>query len=439
MNKKVHNAFALFFLIFLGISASFCVYSALTSARAHVISGYDKWMKNRKVKVTQPKKKIKSPYGEKLPKKPPVVQPKKERYSKHDSKLAQSYGAVTKLMIPDQKKVERWIVDSFPFRDEFSNFNMAFKYHLNMKRPLEAKDSPMILPNHQLSQLYSVAPEVQKGRLKILLEYKKLCESEKIPFFVVYRPFSIGFHQDLYEPYKGLQVPFNRNCALRAAHLRENGITTFELYKEMRKVIPEEKWQKYFYQSDHHWNVDGALVGSRLIADFMNRNYGTSFDLKYFDPDTYIRKRWKDLFIGSMGKKVSTSYMPDGPDDFDILYPRFKTDFTVKIPKYKYRVRKDFSAFIFGEHIFYDGYHKNPYCGFLEGNQNCWITNHKIKNGKKIVVIKDSFTRAMIPYLALQAKEIIMLDPRHCTQKEILKTIRREKPDIVFVMHVQLM
>ena len=434
MNKKVYNTFALFFLIFLGISAFFCVYSALTSTRAHVIRGYDKWMKNRKVKVTQPKKKIKSPYGENLPKKPPVVQPKKERYSKHDSKLAQSYGAVTKLMIPDQKKVEQWIVDSFPYRDEFSNFNMAFRYYMGMRKPVE-KENYILLPNKKMAGCSYATAFISKTGMGHLLQYKALCEQKNIQFFVVIRPQDTGFYQDDYTPYNGLHLNCNDRLQRRAVQLRRAGIKTLELYRDMRKKIPAEKWLDYFFLTDHHWNVDGALVGSRLIADFMNRNYGTSFDLKYFDPATYIRKRWKDVFVGSIGKKFTTSYIRGGKEDLDVLYPNYHTSFTIEFPAASFVRSGDFSVLTFPERISFNAYHSWSYNVFLKGSAAVVkIKNNKIKNGKKILMIRDSFAQPMIPYLALQTKEIVALDPRILSHNTILKMIKTEEPDILCIM-----
>ena len=434
-HKKVQYAFALFFLLFLAVSSLPVLMQVFQNSRQFAIKNYDKWMKNRKVKVVQPRKKIVSPYREPLPKHPPVVKPKKNVYSKSRYSIIRKCQTVSKIMIPERKNVEQWVIDAFPFRDEFSTFNMSFKYRLGMKQPIE-KEKTFLMPNRKITLNTSgVKPEFSQTGLNKLLTYKKLCKANGTKYFVVFRPMDHGIHHDCIEPYRGLTLDCYQKTAARAARLEKLGINTFELYKAMRHEIPEDKWSNYWFMTDNHWNVDGAMLGGKLIADFMNRNCGTVYDLGYFDPDTYIRKRWKNVFLGSRGKKLSLSYADGKKEDFDILYPRFKTDLTVTIPALNYAKRGSFAVLMFPEKIHYNTHSAFVYSAFLSGDRPMIrIVNNKIPKGKKIIVIKDSYSNAMIPYLALQTREIIMLDPRHYSQKKILQTINKEKPDILFVM-----
>lgn len=437
MNNKVHHAFALFFVIFLAVSSFPVLLAILQNTRNNAIRGYDKWLKNRNIEVTQPTKAIKSPYGEELPETPPVVQPQRKGWANSRFTIIRQWKTFKKLMQPERKHVEQWAINTFPFRDEFSTFNMAFKYHLGMRMPIEKEDT-ILLPNKKMIATYSgLKSSFQEITITKLQDYQTLCDKNGIKFFVVFRPFEMGFHQDYYEPYKGLKINLYQKTANKAAQLEKLGIKTFKLYEAMRSEIPEDQWLNYWYMTDHHWNVDGALVGGKLIADYMNRNCGSAYDLNYFDPETYIRKRWKEVFIGSRGKKLSSSYADGKKDDFDILYPRFDTDFTIEIPKLNFRKQGDFSILLDYSRINYNAYHANPFAAFSYGDKPfIRIVNNKITEGKKIIVIKDSYSIAMIPYLALQTKEIIMLDPRFYPQKKSMETIDKEKPDILFIMHL---
>ena len=85
--------------------------------------------------------------------------------------------------------------------------------------------------------------------------------------------------------------------------------------------------------------------------------------------------------------------------------------------------------------INYDRYHTFLYNALLNGDRPLIrIINNKIPEGKKIIVIKDSYNNPMVPFLALQTKEIIMLDPRDLPYEKIYETIAEEKPDILFIM-----
>ena len=435
MNNKVHHAFALFFVIFLAVSSFPVLLAILQNTRNNAICGYDKWLKNRNIEVTQPTKAIKSPYGEELPETPPVVQPQRKGWANSRFTIIRQWKTFKKLMLPEQKHVEQWAINTFPFRDEFSTFNMAFKYHLGMRMPIE-KEATLLLPNKKMAGKLFFSPDFSQEETNKLLELTKLCDENNINFFVVFRPFDQGFHHDYSEPYKGLILNYGQKLAQRAAQLEKLDIKMFELYKAMRSEIPEDQWLNYWYMTDHHWNVDGALVGGKLIADYMNRNCGTAYDLNYFDPETYIRKRWKEVFIGSHGKKLSLNYADGKKDDFDILYPRFDTDFTIEIPKLNFREQGDFSILFDYSKINYNAYHANPFAAFSYSDKPfIRIVNNKITEGKKIIVIKDSYNNPMVPFLALQTKEIIMLDPRFYPQKKIMETIDKEKPDILFIMY----
>ena len=436
MNNKVHHAFALFFVIFLAVSSFPVLLAIIQNARSKALRGYDQWLKNRNIEVTQPTKAIKSPYGEELPETPPVVQPQRKGWANSRFTIIRQLKTFKKLMLPERKHVEQWAIKTFPFRDEFSTFNMAFKYHLGMRMPIE-KEATLLLPNKKMADTWSWRKSsFQEIRITKLQDYQTLCDKNGIKFFVVFRPFEIGFHQDCLEPYKGLKINLYQKTANKAAQLEKLGIKTFKLYEAMRSEIPEDQWLNYWYITDHHWNVDGALVGGKLIADYMNRNCGTAYDLNYFDPETYIRKRWKEVFIGSRGKKLSLNYADGKKDDFDILYPRFDTDFTFEMPMQNFRKQGDFSILLDYSKINYNAYHANPFDAFSYSDKPFTrIVNNKIPEGKKIIVIKDSYNRPMIAYFALQTKEIIMLDPRFYPQKKIMETIDKEKPDILFIMY----
>ena len=102
-----------------------------------------------------------------------------------------------------------------------------------------------------------------------------------------------------------------------------------------------------------------------------------------------------------------------------------------------FRKQGDFSILLDYSKINYNAYHANPFAAFSYSDRPfIRIVNNKITEGKKIIVIKDSYSNAMVPFLALQTKEIILLDPRHYPDKKILKAIEEEKPDILFIMHL---
>ena len=102
MNNKVHHAFALFFVIFLAVSSFPVLFTIIQNARSKALQGYDQWLKNRNIEVTQPTKAIKSPYGEELPETPPVVQPPRKGWANSRFTIIRQLKTFKKLMLPMQ-------------------------------------------------------------------------------------------------------------------------------------------------------------------------------------------------------------------------------------------------------------------------------------------------------------------------------------------------
>ena len=56
-----------------------------------------------------------------------------------------------------------------------------------------------------------------------------------------------------------------------------------------------------------------------------------------------------------------------------------------------------------------------------------------------MLFIKDSFSDSLLPYLALQTREIVLVDPRERNGMKIRQIIQREKPDFVFWIYSLIM
>jgi len=62
-----------------------------------------------------------------------------------------------------------------------------------------------------------------------------------------------------------------------------------------------------------------------------------------------------------------------------------------------------------------DMYHatqKNKYRVFISGDRPLGIIKTEVSNGKKILIIKDSYGNAMVPFLLPHYEEIYVVDPR---------------------------
>ena len=121
-----------------------------------------------------------------------------------------------------------------------------------------------------------------------------------------------------------------------------------------------------------------------------------------------------------------------------MLKPTFDTDFTVEIPTTKVTRNGKFEDSLLFQ--FYlskkDLYVLNPYMVNLDGDHDLVkITNHKATSDRKILIVKDSFADVMIPFMANEFSEIIVIDLRKLSDQNLADIIASEKPDMVIVAY----
>jgi hypothetical protein len=207
-------------------------------------------------------------------------------------------------------------------------------------------------------------------------------------------------------------------------------------YLDLRENIREEglNHRAVFYKTDHHWKAETGLWASRILMNYLNSNYGFSFDMQLVDPQDYHYTVYKDWFLGSLGKKVTLAQAQ--AEDFTLITPRFDTDFSLIIPELNIDTRGDFGIFIDHSRIdIKDYYNVSPYGAYMYGDrQVIAIHNHLAHDGKKILLIKDSFADVVSPFLSTGVTDIHILDVRHFNGSVRLY-IEKNKPDVVIMMY----
>ena len=101
----------------------------------------------------------------------------------------------------------------------------------------------------------------------------------------------------------------------------------------------------------------------------------------------------------------------------------------------------------FEDSVMYQGnlekgyYCKNAYQAYGGGDFHLQIMrNNMLKDGKKVLLIRDSFASAVAPFLALQTSELYICDLRdydyiNGDRLDLRAYIERTKPDYVIVLY----
>ncbi len=248
-------------------------------------------------------------------------------------------------------------------------------------------------------------------------------------------------------PEKGtnLTIPANatnysaENYALFMEALEDAQIPTLNLSQEMELAGLLNK--DAFFYTDHHWKPEIGFWANGKICEALQNRYDFVYDDATTDIGNYNVKVYEDWFLGSYGKKVGLHFSSEGADDITLITPSFDTDLTESIP-YDNHLRTG----SFTETMLYleklvekDYYGQNPYAAYGGGNFRLQILkNNLLSEGKKIVILRDSFAYVVAPYLALSCAEVHCIDVRDLITTEDINVydyIEEIKPDYVLVLY----
>lgn len=197
-----------------------------------------------------------------------------------------------------------------------------------------------------------------------------------------------------------------------------------------------------FYDTDHHWKAFPGFVAANAICEELNQRYRFGYNEEYTDISNYTVEEYKDWFLGSRGKKTGVYFSQNGADDFQLILPKFETDMTEEQP-YKKQIRKGKfeETVLYMDNMRKDYYKVNTYATYSGGDFRLQIMKNNLNpEGKKILLIRDSFACVVAPFLALQTSELHICDVRsgydYVGEKLNMEAyIQQIKPDYVLVLY----
>ena len=233
----------------------------------------------------------------------------------------------------------------------------------------------------------------------------------------------------------------NENADELIELLENRGVDVLDYRPYQLKQYPD--WYSSYYKTDHHWKNTTGLWAAGVLADYLNRNYNFDFDLKYFDESMYNIETTDDCFLGGQGRSLTLAVADLEP--FSKVTPRFDTDISIQVPSRGVDIRGSYNKTLFREE-FYDSivdysdtdYETKPdaYSAVMWRNdalgtvQNYLTTDNQ---GKRILMLQDSFGYFLSTYLALDIPEIDLVNLGAFTGS-IRTYIEATKPDVVVVL-----
>lgn len=208
--------------------------------------------------------------------------------------------------------------------------------------------------------------------------------------------------------------------------LLNKDVVAVDAYSSLAKHAAED----IYLRTDHHW----APLGAYYAAEAFAKKAGVPFkDLSAYSEDTVKR------FVGSMYGYSKDIAVKNAPENFIYhkpLHVKYTTTFT------NYRVDKSYHVTgvqkpYQGEYFakFKDG-SSSAYLTFMGGDMKITHVKTDTKNGRKLMIIKDSFGNAIPGYLFYSFEELFVVDVRYFTKNMRSFVVDNGITDILFAFNV---
>lgn len=216
-------------------------------------------------------------------------------------------------------------------------------------------------------------------------------------------------------------------------------------YLDLRQCMDEQKLtiEDSFFATDHHWKPLTGLWATNEIAQKLNSDYDFNYESSLFNIDNYNSDTYKNIFLGSEGRKTGIYFTKYGLENFDVIYPKFSTNLTVTNKIKNTKVSGDFKNTVLNlEHLNYTTpYESWLYSTYSDGDNAVQVIDNKnLPNGKTALVIRDSFAGVVTPFLSLNFKSLHVLDLREDvigTERvnSVSKYAKEIKPDYILIIY----
>ena len=209
------------------------------------------------------------------------------------------------------------------------------------------------------------------------------------------------------------------------AHL-DPGVKVVDIYN----VLGQHANEDIFLRTDHHWAPLGAYYAAEKFAQVAG--------VPFMGLDSYERKVVHG-YVGSMYGYSQDIAIKKAPEDFVYYVPK-GVKYTTTYQNYtideNYRVtgmgRPYKSVFFFR---YKDG-SGGAYCTFMGGDTKITQVRTDTNNGRRVLILKDSFGNAIPGYLFYSFEEVHVVDSRYFTKNMVDYVRDNQITDILFANNI---
>ncbi|GMX61957.1 DHHW family protein [Paenibacillus elgii] len=184
------------------------------------------------------------------------------------------------------------------------------------------------------------------------------------------------------------------------------------LHRDIRFVdvypaLRAQQERSVYYKTDHHWTTRGAFYAYQELSKRMG--------LTPKKEEEFTIRTVTDEFYGSLYSKSGFRHVE--PDSIELYMPKAGGSCTVEYVEEGRTSDSMYAMDNLGK--------KDKYTVFFDGNHSLIRITTGLRNGTKLLVVKDSYANSLIPFLTPHFSEIYVVDPRY--YEKDLKALIQER------------
>lgn len=307
--------------------------------------------------------------------------------------------------------VNDYINDHFAFRNVYLKINSWWEINVMGKKE---NNSVYVGKDGYLFEKFQYGEEEIKNANKnitVISDFAQKMNNSNIPTFFVLIPNSIYVNKDKLSDF--VEAP-NQEEIINNIYKSVKNTTNVNVTTALElgnKITP------LYFKTDHHMNSNGAYVVYNEFCKYANVQ---AVPIQDFNKVTVTND-----FLGTFDSKAQIANQV--PDEIFVYKNETNTNLNEAI------YDKETTSSIFNEK-YLEG--KDKYSYFLNGNNSKAIIKTKVKNNKKLLIIKDSYAHIMSQFLCENYSELHFLDPRY-TNFNYEEYVKKEKiTDVLFLYNV---
>lgn len=261
----------------------------------------------------------------------------------------------------------------------------------------ESRDERLVVYNGNIMEMFEARPQTEKKYADALITVREALPDD-IEMYSVIIPTQLEFC-----PPELSGAQDSQYDAINSVYsMLPDNITPVDVYSKLQNASANEDY--LYFRTDHHWTQNGSYYGYEAFSLAQGK--------APVSKNVYERKT-NGRFLGSLYLKAR-SELGSGQQDDECFYYDSGARGNIMISK------RDEQGNVYGtgSPVFHTD--KSDYDIFFGGdNPLIDITNTELPDGETLLIIKDSYANAMIPWLVNDYGRIIVVDPRKFRPTEV--------------------